>query len=98
LQALNNLKLNPPPPLELATQAPMGKGAGELFEYFLGVLRQWLSKAPKSEQSIADYFELERSQVKHWLAQAEARGAVAKSGKPARYSAVVDSTSEQRLL
>jgi predicted Rossmann fold nucleotide-binding protein DprA/Smf involved in DNA uptake len=98
LQALNKIRLNPPPPLELPSQTPTGEGAGELLEYFLGALRAWLSKAPKSEQSIAEYFGLERSQVKHWLAQAEARGFVAKSGKPARYTAVVDAPQERRLL
>ena len=98
LQALNKLTLNPPPPLEIATQAPIGEGAAELFEYFVRVLQRWLSTAPKTEQSIADYFELERSQVKRWLAQAEARGAVARSGKPAKYAAVVDFAPDRRLL
>lgn len=98
LRALDTLRLNPPPLPEPASQMAMSEGAAELFGLFLSMLRQWLSECPRSDQSIAEYFELELTQVKHWLARAEAQGAVIKSGRPAKYSASINAVPERRLL
>lgn len=97
LQSLDKLRLNAPLP-EPASRVPTGEGAAALFESFLDMLRRLLSEAPRSQQTIARYFDLEPAQVKHWLACAEAKGAVTKSGKPATYSAIIDTEPERRLL
>jgi predicted Rossmann fold nucleotide-binding protein DprA/Smf involved in DNA uptake len=59
--------------------------ADDLFALFIAQLARFLEGEPRSEQQVAEHFDLEPSQARRWLERAHAQHLLTRAGSPPRY-------------